>query len=106
MAQFAVHRNPGRQKDAIPFVVVVQSTIYDDSRRRVVVPLVRKTSDVPVYARRLNPAFVVDGITVVLHPIDIGSVPEDKLGEPVASLAAHGDAIIGALDELITRAYG
>ena len=35
MAQFDVHRNPGRHSDSIPFVVIVQSTLYDDYRRRV-----------------------------------------------------------------------
>jgi len=44
MAQFDVHRNPGRHRDSIPFVVIVQSSIYDDYRRRVVVPLVNKSS--------------------------------------------------------------
>jgi hypothetical protein len=39
MAQFDVHRNPGRHRDRIPFVVVVQSSLYDGYRRRVVVPL-------------------------------------------------------------------
>lgn len=106
MAQFDVHRNPGRQQGAVPFVVVVQSAVYEDSHRRVVIPLVRKTRDVPVYVKRLNPTFVVDGIAVVLHPLDIASVPADRLGEPIASLAEHGDDIIGALDEVVTRAYG
>ena len=33
-----------RHRDSIPFVVIVQSTLYDDYRRRVVVPLVNKSS--------------------------------------------------------------
>jgi hypothetical protein len=44
MTQFDVYRNPGRHRDSIPFVVVVQSSLYDDYRRRVVVPLVDKSS--------------------------------------------------------------
>ena len=40
MAQFDVHRNPGKNRDAIPFVVLVQSSLFDSYRRRVVVPLV------------------------------------------------------------------
>lgn len=43
MAQFDVHRNTGRLRDSIPFVVLVQSSLYDDYRRRVVVPLVRRS---------------------------------------------------------------
>jgi len=44
MAQFDVHRNPGRHRGQDPLVVIVQSTLYDDYRRRVVVPLVDKSS--------------------------------------------------------------
>lgn len=105
MAQFDVHGNPGQNKAAIPFVVVVQSSVHDAHGRCVVVPLVRKTTDVPVYAKRMNPAFVVDDVPVVLHPLDIVTLPTAKLGLPVASLASNGDDIIAALDEVFTRAY-
>jgi toxin CcdB len=36
MAQFDVHRNNGKQRDSIPYVVVVQSALFDDYGRRVV----------------------------------------------------------------------
>jgi hypothetical protein len=41
MAQFDIHRKLGKHRDAIPFVVVVQSALFDDYRRRVLVPLVK-----------------------------------------------------------------
>lgn len=106
MAQFDVHRNPGQNHAAIPFVVMVQSSVHDAHGRCVVVPLVRKTRDVPVYAKRMNPGFVVEGVPVVLHPLDIATLPMARLGPPLASLAAHGDDIIAALDEVFIRAYG
>ncbi|WP_110818392.1 CcdB family protein [Ferriphaselus amnicola] len=34
MAQFDIYRNTGRQQQHIPFVVVVQSSLYDNFRRR------------------------------------------------------------------------
>ena len=43
MPQFDVHRNKGTLRDAIPFVVIVQSSLFDGYKRRVVVPLVRRT---------------------------------------------------------------
>ncbi len=108
MAQFDVHWNIGKQRETIPFVVVVQSSLYDSYRRRVVVPLVRRSSldrtaafdDSP-----LNPVFTVKGIKVVLHPLEIVSVAVDQLGEKVATLAQEGDRITGAMDELLTRAW-
>ena len=86
MAQFDVHRNPGRHRDSIPFVVIVQSTLYDDYRRRVVVPLVNKSSLGKVTNPRFNPTFRIKGQWVVLHPLEIVSVAKENLGDLVASL--------------------
>lgn len=106
MAQFDVHRNTGRHKSPIPFVVIVQSSLFDRYRRRVVVPLVR-TRDLADAAlaqgSRMNPIFLVDGIEVVLHPLEIVSVAIDQLGERVVSLADRGSEIADALDEMLTR---
>ena len=103
MAQFDIHRNPGRHSDSIPFVVIVQSTLYDDYRRRVVVPLVNKSSLGKVTNPRFNPTFRIKGRSVVLHPLEIVSVARENLGEQVGSLEEEGDKIIAALDELLTR---
>ncbi|MGA9665227.1 MAG: CcdB family protein [Gallionella sp.] len=108
MAQFDVHRNTGKQRETIPFVVVVQSSLYDGYRRRVVIPLVRRSSldrSASFVNSPLNPMFAVKGIKVVLHPLEIVSVATDQLGEKVATLAQEGDRITGAMDELFTRAW-
>jgi toxin CcdB len=106
MAQFDVHRNAGRHRDSIPFVVVAQSRLFDSYRRRVVIPLVRKAELGQIPDRRLNPIFKVKGILVVLHPLEIVSVAKEHLGERVESLADEADSIIAALDELFSRAFG
>jgi toxin CcdB len=103
MAQFDVHRNLGRHRDQIPFVVIVQSSLYDNYRRRVVVPLVHKSSLANVTNPRFNPTFQIKGQSVVLHPLEIVSVANENLGELVGSLSEEGDTIIAALDELLTR---
>jgi toxin CcdB len=103
MTQFDVHRNPGRHRDTIPFVVIVQSTLYDDYRRRVVVPLVRESALGKVANPRFNPTFRIEGQSVVLHPLEIVSVARENLGERVDSLRAAADQIVAALDELLTR---
>lgn len=109
MAQYDVHRNKGALRESIPFVVVVQSAQFDRYRRRVVVPLVRQTllpRDTPTVGARMNPVFVVDGVRVVLHSLDMVSVALDQLGEVVGSLAQEGQIIADALDELLTRSWG
>jgi toxin CcdB len=103
MAQFDVHRNSGKHKDSIPFVVVVQSAQFDTYRRRVVVPLVRATAIGKIDYAGFNPTFKVRGATVVLHPLEIVSIPVDQLGEVVGSLLDDGQLIVAALDELLTR---
>ncbi|HEY4339848.1 MAG TPA: CcdB family protein [Steroidobacteraceae bacterium] len=106
MGQFDVHRNVGKQKESIPFVVIVQSRLYDDYRRRVVIPLVRKAQLSQISNSRLNPTFKVKSVAVVLHPLEMVSIANENLGEHVGSLAEEGDLIVAALDELVTRAFG
>lgn len=108
MNQFDVYRNSGRNRAGIPYVVVVQSSYFSKSKRRVVVPLVSaeamaKVAELP--ASPVNPAFVVDETRVILHPLEIVSVPMEFLRERVGSLADSGDAIVSALDELFSRAW-
>jgi toxin CcdB len=105
MAQFDVHRNIGKQSVAIPYVVIVQSSLFDSYRRRVVIPLVRRSNldnASALVGSSLNPVFTIKGIKVVLHPLEIVSVATDQLGEKVATLAKEGDRITGAMDELLT----
>ena len=71
MAQFDVHRNTGRLRDTIPFVVVVQSSQFDRYRRRVVVPLVRADTVPAVELAGLNPTFRIRNMRLVLHPLDL-----------------------------------
>lgn len=105
MAQFDVHRNPGKHADTIPYVVVVQSSQFDGYKRRVVVPLVRASNLGATPFPAFNPSFRISGTKVVLHPLEMVSVPLDVLGPPVDSLADEGQAVIGALDELFSRAW-
>jgi toxin CcdB len=106
MAQFDVHKNGGRHRDTIPYVVVVQSALFDDYRRRVVVPLVKASIVGKIASPRFNPTFKIGNTKVVLHPLEIVSVAADTLGKPIGSLAPDSDQITTALDELLSRAWG
>ncbi len=105
MPQFDVHRNLGKHKDTIPFVVVVQSSQFDGYRRRLVVPLVRAKAIGKIAYAAFNPTFKIRGTTVVLHPLEIVSVPLDQLGGKVGSLHDENQLIVAALDELLTPAW-
>jgi toxin CcdB len=107
MAQFDVYRNNGRNRATIPYVVVVQSSRVDGLPTRLAIPLVLPR---PAYRRepRLAPSLTVEGQEVVLHAWEMQAVPIHALGEVVAFLADDNAAaqIIGAIDEVISRAYG
>ncbi len=103
MSQFDVHRNLGRTRDHIPFVVIVQSASFDRHLRRIVVPLPLAGS-LPV--SKVNPVFAIEGVKVILDTLDIVSVDCKTLGPKVGSLADEGDVITAALDEVFSRAWG
>jgi toxin CcdB len=87
----------------------VQSSLFDGYRRRVVVPLVLR-AQLPrkgdMAGSRLNPVFRIEGVEVVLHPLDTVSVAAEQLGQQVASLADDGQRIADAVDKLLTRSWG
>ncbi|MDI9334214.1 MAG: CcdB family protein [Cytophagales bacterium] len=108
MAQFDVHQNLSSLRVAIPFVVIVQSSQFDASRSRVVVPLVSKkamSSSLLKVRAKINPEFVINGQAVVLHPLEMSSIPTHQMGEWVATLEDSGLEITDALDELFTRSW-
>lgn len=105
MAQFDVHRNLGREREAAPYLLVVQSARFDRSAGRVVIPLFRaelmRQSD-----PHFNVRFTVEATSVVMDPLQILTVPAARMSQVVTNLTAEGDRIIRALDLLISRAYG
>ena len=107
MAQFDVHRNAGRNRVAVPYVVVVQSARLDGLPTRVVIPLVIPSQP---YQRdpRLAPSFWVERREVVAHAWETQTIPRIALGSLLASLAddASAGAIVGATDAVIGRGRG
>ncbi len=84
---------------------MVQSSLYDSYRRRVVVPLVKKSALGKISNSRFNPTFKIEKNQVVLHPLEIVSAANEQLGEYVESLSHEGSRIMDALDELLTQAW-
>ncbi len=98
-------KKTGRLRETIPFVVIVQSSQFARYRRRVVVPLVKADTVATTPLAGLNPTFRIKNVRVVLHPLDLVSVPVDQLGERVGSLSDSAEVIVAALDEVFTRAW-
>ncbi|NYZ17373.1 CcdB family protein [Azospirillum sp. RWY-5-1] len=102
MAQFDVHRNPGRNRTAIPYLVVVQGNRWENRPDRVVVPLVA-AHEVDYRDRTLNPEFLIEGTPVILNPLQIVAIPARFLGPVVASFDHEHTRIIAAIDLLIQQ---
>lgn len=102
MAQFDVYLNPNADtRDAVPYLLDVQTDLLDGLATRVVVPLVA-VEEMGVAARHLNPQFKIKGTAVVMSTAELAGVSTRSLGDKVASLKNRRDEIIAALDLLLT----
>lgn len=103
MPQFAIYQNPGRNRD-IPFVVQIQSSRLERSTGRVVMPLVRRSAGKPA-DHPLTPHLNVEGEDVFANPLDLATIPVERLGTVLCVLPeTQQDVIVRALDELVSRA--
>lgn len=98
-----MHRNTGKHRDDIPYVVLVQSSLYDSYRRWVVVPLVRKSALGKIGNPRFNSPFKIENAHAILHPLEIVSALNEQVAEFVVPLSRKGNRIMDALDELLTK---
>ena len=96
MAQFDVYRISGHS-----VVVDIQCDIIGHFETRMVVPLI-ETAKSPRRMERLHPVLTVVGQSYVLATHLMAAVPSARLENPLTNLAADRDAIIAALDMLVT----
>lgn len=99
--QFDVRTNPERRsRDQIPYVVVLQSDRFDDTRGVVVAPLIREDRARPHSG--LYPVVEVEGLRLVIVVSELAAAPRSLVSRPVANLLGDRDRIIAALDLLFT----
>lgn len=102
MAQRDVYRNPVRGfAQTHPYLVDIQSNLWDVLSTTIVVPLVREAySNRELH--RLNPAVIVAGERLMLSTHELFSIPRAALGTPLARLAEDRAMIVFAIDRLVT----
>ncbi len=104
MAQFDVFVNPGRRRDDVPYVVVLQNGRFDRADTRFVAPLILRG-----HGRRephdLAPQFMVEGQEVVLDVFNLATVLTERLGAVICSLADEESRmkLVRALDEFLSQ---
>lgn len=103
MAQFDIHRNRNAASKArFPLLLDVQSNLLDPLATRVVIPLTPSTSARARKIDTLTPTLRVDGKDYLLMTPLLAGIATRDLGPAAGSLGADRDAIIAALDLLIT----
>jgi toxin CcdB len=100
--QFDVFANPGAStRSAVPYVVVLQSHMFEALDTVVAAPLMR----IPTTETELSKVWVAVEIANERLAIDVAllaNLERRMLNRRIASLAAHEDAIRRALDRLFT----
>ena len=101
MARFDVYANPGSHAATTPYLLDVQSDLFNGLGSRMVIPL-RSLKHFPKVklSTRLTPIVIIDGEEYLLETPKMGAVPQKVLKSPVTSLAQAQDQITAALDFL------
>jgi toxin CcdB len=79
---------------------VLQTSFLDALTTRLVAPLYEPTT-LGTLSPRLVPLVSVDGVDYVVAMPQMAGIPKNRLGGRVASLAAHRDRLVAAVDFLL-----
>ena len=102
MRQFDVFENPiPRARRALPFVAILQSSLADTGRERVVAPLAPRDAMPPLAGRLIPTVTVEDREYAVLVP-SLAALPVADLRQVIATIAQDRERILAALDYLFT----
>ena len=104
MPQFAVHRNRNAATRArFPLLLDVQSDLLEELRTRVVIPLApASTATKRTTLRTLTPLCIVESKEYLVVTPQLAGIAAKELGPAIADLSLDRQAILDALDMLIT----
>jgi len=103
MPQFDVHRNPNvATRGVFPLLLDVQSDLMSGLETRVVVPLRPVAAFKDHVIDTLMPIMEIEGERYAMVTPQLAGIPRQQLGSKVAEVPQHHDAVIAALDLLIT----
>lgn len=103
MPQFAVYRNRNPATRArVPYLLDIQNNLLGDLETRLVVPLYTAAALKGKALTVLMPVFEIEGKKYVAMTPQLAGISRKELGAEVAELSAQRDAIVAALDFLVT----
>ena len=107
MAQFGVYRNPNSQTSAdYPFLLDVQSELFEDMHTRVVVPLTKAPALAEFPMAYLTPALILNGETYLMMTPLLAGIARGQLGPQVDEIGnqRQREGILRAV-EFLTRGF-
>jgi len=103
VAQFTLYKNQDkRSKNAYPYFVDVQNSLFSDLNSRLVIPFARHESVSRTEVERLCPVLSIHGKKHVLLTHQMTSVPVSTLSQEEKSLEDYRYEILDAIDMLVT----
>lgn len=103
MARFDVYANADQQSRRLyPYLLEVQADLLRDLPTTIVIPLALPATVDDLPTSHLNPEFAITGKRVLAMTQELSAIQRRALGKQVASLAEHQQAILGALDLLLS----
>ena len=101
MPPFDVYANPNPgSRDAVPYVVDVQSGLIDALPTRLVMPLSRVGATLARLPLNLCPVIEVDGETLTLMPLLAAPIDKRLLRRPVLSIVHRAHEVGAVLDAM------
>ncbi len=103
MAQFIAYKNPnGRTKKLYPYLLDIQSTLLDDLRTTIVIPLSPESISGNTAISKLCPKIRIDGKSFVAMTQQIAGIDRSALGKEAYDLSSYRPDIIAAFDFVIS----
>jgi toxin CcdB len=103
VTQFTVYRNRNpRSRANFPLLVDVQADLLEDLQTRVVIPLSKVAALSKKPLSQLTPLLEFEEASYVLVTPQLAGIARSELGPAAGSLAESRDAIIAAMDFLLT----
>jgi toxin CcdB len=103
MAQFYLYKNPNKAtQKTFPYLLDIQSSLLEDLRTTVVIPLQPKRLADTHSISRLNPVIKIKSEHFVVMTQNLAGVDRNVLGEKVSDLGHLRPEIIAAIDFMLS----
>lgn len=103
MPQFDVYRNPSAaSREAVPFVVDIQSDLLGQLATRLTIPLGRAGASPGWAPRSLCPVLSFEGEKLQLLPHLAAAFRTRDLGRPIGSVQSQASVLVSSLDAAVS----